>query len=154
MRPLTDKELELRDRRRNGFEEFLSERMDILADFARALGLSTPPMIVNDPERYLPGIDAFMQTTAVEPKDRAWITTRLGYLVGEVLIQRLGGAWLLCEVPESKFFLRYVVGEFSAVKNSNAIADPFLVAHTLLSEPPGSSLTRLINEAERDLKNV
>src|SRR4051794_440911 len=111
MRALTEEERETYERRKATFDAFVSERLPVMADFAERLGLPEPTMIVNDPESYLPAIDAFMRNQVVKPDDRIWIITRLMYIVGEVLIQRLGGIWLLSDIPDSKFFLKYVVGD-------------------------------------------
>jgi hypothetical protein len=154
MRELTDQEKAERDRRRSGFNGFVSERMPVLADFAQALDLSNPPMIVADPGLYLLSIDEFMRDQVVERDDRVWMLTRLGYFIGEVLVQRLGGCWFLNEIPDSRYFLRYVVGKFSGVGNPNAMIEPFQVAEALLAEPPGRSLSDIIGEVEAELRSA
>jgi hypothetical protein len=152
MRELTDQEKAERDRRRSGFDRFLNERMPVLADFAEALDLNNPPMFVADPGLYLPSIDAFMRDQVVQSDDRVWVLTRLGYFIGELLVQRLGGCWFLNEIPDSRYFLRYVVGQFSAVGNRNAMIDPFQVAEALLVGLPGSRLSDIIGEVEAELR--
>jgi len=152
MRELSPREQAELDRRRAGFDAFLNERMPVLADFAEALELKSPQLIVADPERYLPSIDAFMMNQVVEADDRVWIVTRLGYFIGEVLVQRLGGCWLLNEIPASRYFLRYVVGQFTRIRNPNAMVDPFEVASAFVSTPPTRNLASLVAEVEMGLR--
>lgn len=154
MRELLAEERILRDHRRANFDDFLAERMPVLADFAEALGLQDPAMIVADPERYLPSVDAYMATQVVEPNDRVWILTRIGYFVGEIMVQRLGGCWVLNEIPDSRFFLRYVVGEFVSVPNPNAMVDPFDAAAAFVDEPPGRRLSVLLASVEAAVRSA
>ena len=152
MRQLTEHEQSERNRRRVGMNAFLAERMPVLSDFAHRLELRDPPLIVADPERFLPSIDAYMKNQVVTPEDRIWILTRLGYLIGEVLIQRLSGSWFLNEIPDSLYFLRYVVGSFSGASNPAAMVDPFHIADVYLSQPPGRSLAAVVKQVEDELR--
>jgi hypothetical protein len=155
MRALTEEEKQTYERRKAMLDEFVSESMPVMADFAERLGLPEPTMIVNDPESYLPAIDAFMRNQVVKPDDRVWIITRLMYIVGEVLIQRLGGIWLLNDIPDSKFFLKYVVGDFSGIKRAGSQADAGAVAHRyVMSDPPRRSLVDMIDETVADLHKL
>lgn len=152
MRELTSDEVATLERRRARLEPFLAARMPTLADFAEALGLESPPLIVAEPTRYLPAVDAFMRDQVVELADREWILTRLGFFIGEVLVQRLGGCWLLNEQPDTRFFLRYVVGSFPRARHPSAMVDPFHVADTYLATGPGRSLTQLLAEVEAEAR--
>jgi hypothetical protein len=152
MRELTDNERAEQDHRRAAFNRFLEERVQVLADFVERLELPNPSMVLVDAERYLPSVDGFMKNQAVLPEDRVWILTRLGYFIGDLLIQRFGGGWFLNEIPDSRYFLRYVVGKFTRVPNRNAMVDPFYVADLYLAEPPGRSLTIAVNEVVNELQ--
>jgi len=154
LRELTEDERETLARRREGFDGFVAERMPVLADFAKGLALDEPAMIVADPQRYLPAIDAFMRSQTILEEDRFWILTRIGYFVGEVLVQRLGGCWLLNEVPDTRSFLRYVVGSFARVENPNAMVDPFQAVFPFLIEPVGRDLTGLLAQVEAELRRA
>lgn len=126
--------------------------MPALADLAQALELSQPSMIVADPESYVPAIARFMENQVVTADDQVWIVTRLGYLIGEVLVQRLSGRWTLNEWPETRYFMRYVVGEFGALRNQGAMADPFEAAEAFVLLPPGRNLQEYLGEIERALR--
>src|SRR5580658_8386424 len=110
MRDLTEYERELRERRRLHFAAFFDERVAVLEDFVKRLGVADSPLEPIEIEQYLPAIDAFMKSQVVPSEDRVWILTRLGYFIGELLVQRFAGSWFLNEIPDSQYFLRYVVG--------------------------------------------
>lgn len=154
MRELTPEERELLRRREALAEQVISERMPVLAEFAAALGLADPPLIVNDPESYLPYINAFMRNQIVEEHDRAWATTRVAYLIGEVLVQRLGGRWFLNPIPDSRYFARVVVGDCTRLSNRNVMVDPFEIAVEFLSLPRGRDLAKTLNEVEQEFREA
>jgi hypothetical protein len=155
MRELTQDERALRARRLEKLPAFLSERMPVLADFAERLELSNPASIVIDPEGFLPSIDTWMKNQAVTQEDRVWIVTRLGYFIGELLIQRMnGGCWFLNESHDSRYFLDYVVGRFPGVKNSNAMVNPFYVADRYVTTSPPRDLIGLVAQLEEELRTA
>lgn len=148
MRPLTPEEESLISERRSRFDAFFEDMMPILSEFAEDLGLANPQMIVADPGGYVEPISHFMRDQVVSEDDRVWIITRLGYFIGEVLIKRLGGCWFLNEWPETRYFLRYVVGQFDEGTRTNAMVDPFEAATGFIAQPPGRNLGQFINEIE------
>lgn len=148
MREPTVDEKETREKRRLQVTAMMEEMAPVLGDFAVSLDLPNPHMIVAEPGRYLPKIDEFMQDQVVEEDDRPWILTRLGYFIGEVLISRLGGCWFLNDRPDTRFFLRCVVGQFGTEVKPNAMVDPFEAADAFLAQPPGRGLAKFIEEIE------
>lgn len=151
MRVLSSSESQKLENRRRQFGAFCQEIAPVLSDFADRLGLPNPETITANPEAFLEPIEAFMKDQQITDENRIWIVARLAYFIGQTLIQRLGGEWKLNEHPDSRFFLRYVVGQIPGVANPNATVDPFMVANTFLAEPPGRSLTRIISEAEHEI---
>lgn len=151
MRGLTLEEKEILDRRRSGFEAFLDERMPVLLDFMQRLELPDPAMVLAEADHFLPALDAWLKNQVIEPADRNWILTRVGYFVGEFLVQRLRGHWFLNDVPDSRYFGHYVVGRFARPVHPNAMVDPFAVAFAYVSEPPGRSLSRLLTDVEKEI---
>lgn len=151
MRALSPEETETLRVRKAGFERFAAERLPVLRDFAAALGLSEPARIAFDPAAFLPTVDAFMKHQVVEPDDYGWIMARLAYFVGDCLVQSFSGCWFVNEIPESRTFLRYVVGRFARIENTAAMVDPFEVVRGYLIEPPGRDLRRLLGEVRTEL---
>jgi hypothetical protein len=153
MREPTDEERALLEHRRHRFEGFLEERMPVLKDFMERLQLPNPAMVLLEADRYLPPLDQWMKTQDVPAEDRVWIITRIGYFVGEWLVQRFGGYWFLNDIPDSRYFGRYVVGRFSRIKlqNPDTMVDPFQVAADYISEPPGRSLSKILGVVEEQL---
>lgn len=150
MRRLTETEQRTLDRRRREFAVFIEEMEPVLSDFVDRLGLPNPKTAATASEAFLEPIDAFMGNQVISNDDRVWIVTRLGYLIGQILNQRLGGTWLVNDNPNSLLFLRYVVGRFERVKNPQATVDPFDVATAFVSQPPGRSLSGIISEVEQE----
>lgn len=151
MRELTFDEEEIIEHRRKGFNTFLEERMPVLTDFMQRLELPDPALVLVEADRYLPALDQWLKDQIVDPSDRIWILTRLGYFVGEYFVQRFGGYWFLNEVVDSRYFGCYVVGRFAGVSNVNAMVDPFTVANACVAEPPGRSLSTLLTVVEKEL---
>ena len=131
--------------RKANFAHFLDERMPVLVEFAKSLGFQDPHRIVTEPHLFLPEISDWLAHQDITPEDRTWLTTRLGYLVGELLISRFGGLWFINEIESSKYFGRYVVGQFASASNKNAQVDPFEVAVAAVNNP-SSSLVSLFSE--------
>ncbi len=152
MRQLTETEQIEIDRRKSGFDQFLEERMPVLKDFMEPPELPNPAMVVAQAEPYLPSIDQWMKDQVVTPDDRVWILTRIGYFIGELLVQRFSGYWYVNDIPDSRFFGRYVVGRFCSVGNPNPMIDPFSVADAYLSQPPGRSLMDIIRQVDAELR--
>jgi len=154
MRTLTDKEQAEISHRQADFDNFLDERMPVLCDFIQQLGLPDAPLVLSEADRFMPPIDRWLTDQVVTSDDRTWILTRLGYFIGEYLVQRYAGHWFLNKIPDSRFFGRYVVGQFVKVTNQNAMVDPFAVADAYLLEPPGRSLSRVLGDVDNDLSRA
>jgi hypothetical protein len=133
------------------FEQFLAERMPVLVQFAEALGSPEPHRILNEPHLFAAGISDWLAHQTVGDEDRPWLLSRLGYFIGEYLVIRFGGLWFVCEAADSKFCGRYVVGQFTDVKNTKALADPFEVAVASL-EPGAPALQELLAEVSHALQ--
>jgi hypothetical protein len=115
--------VDLADRKAK-FDGFLEERMPVLVDFVRALGFQEPHRVLNEPHLFIAGVGSWVEAQQVGVEDRAWLASRIGYLIGEYLVTQLGGHWLLCERADSKYFGHYVVGGFLRARNPEAVADP------------------------------
>ncbi|GAA5172981.1 hypothetical protein [Viridibacterium curvum] len=133
------------------FPRFLEERMPVLVEFAEALGGAEPHRILKEPNLFLPGISEWLTHQAIAPEDRPWLVTRLGYFVGELFVTQFSGAWLLNETSGSRYFGRYVVGQFAAFSNQNAQFDPFDVAMEAISNQ-SVSLESLCSEVSNALR--
>lgn len=151
MRELTVSEKAEHDRRLAQFNLFLEERMPVLTDFVGRLTLPDPPMVLIDADSFLVGISEFMEGQKATAEARTWILTRIGYFIGEWLIQKYGGCWFLNAIPDTRYFLRYVVGQFSRLPNQSAMIDPFHVAEAFLDCPCPRSLASMLANIEAEL---
>ena len=154
MRELTPAEQETRDRRRAEYQGFVDECVPVLVDFVDSLGLQDSARIAIDPWRFLLPIESFIQYQDIGREDRIWILTRLGYFIGELFVTRYRGIWVLNEVPDSNFFLQYVVGRFSLLGNPDAMVNPFGVADDFLAIPKGRCLSDFIGKVEEELLSL
>lgn len=115
-------------RRIADFERFRAERLPVLHEFCKGLGLDQPHEVLNEPQKFLPLLDRGFQHAQVSEENRVWFVTRIGYYIGEYLISLLGGYWLVDKDPLSPSFARYVVGDFSAEGANTEVVDPFDIA--------------------------
>ena len=129
----------MQDRSR-GFEDFMRERLDMLVEFAEDLSFDVPTSIVSDPEAALLILDPFLVGQTVGEEDFAWIVSRLAAFVGELLICRLGGFWLLYTQSASRFHVLFVVDVRVLGDQQDVLVDPFEVAATFVLQPPPRSL--------------
>jgi hypothetical protein len=91
MHGLTEDERNLIARRRDGFEQFLAERMPALSEFMASLELPEPELVLVDAESFLAPLDQWLAIQTIEADDRDWLLKRIGYYVGEYLVQQLAG---------------------------------------------------------------
>lgn len=152
MRKLSIEERELIDRRRARLDKFIYERMPVLTEFIGLLGLPEPPRVLLEAEKYLPEIDLWIKTEKISDQVREWVILRVGYYIGEYLIQRHGGYWFLNEQPDTRTFGRYVVGGFTRDAKPGAAVEPFDVAADYVDQPPGRSLTAMLNMVEEEMR--
>lgn len=151
MREPTEQEMADLGRRRAQFDSFLEERMPVLTDFVERLDLPNAPMVLVEADTFLPAISQYMESQQVGGEDRTWILTRIGYFIGEWLVQRHGGCWYLNETPDTRYFLRYVVGRFTGISNHNAMIDPFSIAEMFADSPCPRSLVNVLAGVDSEL---
>lgn len=148
MRNLTKQEAQELKVKNDAFFDFCEEILSILGDFAERLGLKDPAMIVSNPDFYLSDIDRFLERLQIDEEDFAWIAARVGYFIGEIIVARLDGCWFVNDIPDSRYFARYLVGQFSKGKRNGSMIDPLEAAVGFLVQPPPRTLTSFIKEIE------
>jgi hypothetical protein len=153
MRDLTEAERANLGRRKARFDAFLEERMPVLVDFVERLGLPNAPMVLVEANSFLPAIGRYMENQQIGHEDRTWILTRIGYFVGEWFVQQHGGCWYSNQAPDSRCFLRYVVGKFARIPNKHAMIDPFSIAEMFVDSPCPRSLVSVLADVESELTN-
>lgn len=113
---LTAEQREQLARRRTEFDAFFRELMPVLVEFCSDLELPSPHEVLNDPSPFVPLIAHWLEAQDLKSAcrdDRAWLSVRLGYLIGEYFTRRYFGCWFVDDNPTSKWFSQYVVGQFS-----------------------------------------
>src|SRR5262249_1052712 len=140
------------EQRQANLDTFVQEGMEALSNFINRLELPEPYMVLRNAQRYLGPVASWMRDQVIAPEDRIWVITRLGYFIGELLNQRLGGYWLVEKHPDSPYFLQYVVGHFTSLPSLNARISPFALAANYVDQPPGRNLTAVIDRTEEQLR--
>lgn len=153
MRELTEMEMTDLGRRKAQFDSFLEQRMPVLTNFIERLELPNAPLALVEADTFLPAISQYMESQRIDAGDRTWILTRIGYFIGEWLVQRYDGCWYLNEAPDTRYFLRYVVGKFTGISNQNAMIDPFSIAEEFVDSPCPRNLINVLADVDSELTN-
>jgi hypothetical protein len=150
---MTEGQLRLLEQRRAAFSTYFSEMMPVLADFCRLLELPNPELVVADPWLYFTPIanwiDELEQHELPSIANRPWLVARLGYLIGELMANRFRGCWYVEHRPESRYFARYVVGQFHSFPT--ACIDPNDCAVQFLDAPNRTPFGQFIADIEKEL---
>ena len=149
----TPEQLETLRNRREKREQFLNERMPVLVEFCKALDFPEPHRVLTTPSIFLSGVNQWVAQQNLEntcQEDRVWLITRLGYFIGECLVEEFGGYWFLDENPDSRWYTSYVVGKFP--RCPNARVDPFRVAMEAVERPTGQTLDLLVRELTGEIE--
>ena len=151
MRELTRiEEVELEERKQN-LDAFLAERMPVLVEFCEMIGVKEPHVVLMAAEKVLPEISRFLEMEEIGEEDQNWLISRVGYLIGEYFAQKFAGCWYLNSSPDTRFFLRYVVGKFDdRVKPSGEI-DSFGIARDFVHTAAPRDLIALVKSLEDEL---
>lgn len=139
------------DRKR--FDDFMDERLSRLAEFAGDIGINPPSLVVAEPESVLQEIDMFMSMQSVEDGDFAWIVGIMAVFVGELLVRRFGGYWLICDEASSRLLGRIVV-KLCPSSPTLVLVDPFEVSGAFVSEAPPRSLARILDEVSEGVSRA
>ena len=144
MRNLTAEEKTKLEKRKAGFDAFRDERMPVLHRFSEILGCPNPHEILIMPEKFIPYISKYMEEQDVEGDNYTWLLTRIGYFIGELLVSKFDGCWMVDERVDSDSFSRYVIGEFGYSETGKVI-DPFLLAQVYVDTPPPRNLVEQLD---------
>lgn len=128
---------------------FLAERHLVLADLFSRLGRADADRVALHPDAFVATLDAWLSPqdlSGASPEDHRWTLVRVGYLVGEVLVQRARGTWGIDSTPDSATFSRFVIGGFPPPLDPDLSIDPMAVALAYLAEPPGRSLRKHLDD--------
>lgn len=138
--------------RKEKLDQFVQESHPVLVDFAERLNHPNPSAILKDQEElsyFLGMVGEFMQSEPVEEETQVWISVRIGYLIGEYLLQKYKGYWNVNENIDSPQYGHYVVFAPSPSNDQKAYpVDPFEAANEFVNQEPDRDLISLIEEIE------
>jgi hypothetical protein len=144
------------EKRKSELENFVKESFPVSVDFAGRLGLSNPHEILMDfnclKNFIFSTVNDFMKSQTIEPDDRVWIITRIGYLLGEYFKGKYSGYWAVNENKDSVQYGHYVIFAASPTANVTYPIDVLGAAATFVDQHPERNLVNLIKEIEEAIK--
>ncbi len=144
---------ELLKKRNDGFDDFYDSMLSGLVEFVDVLGISPPHEVLKHAVQFVPLVAQATHQMPVESGDhKVWFVTRMTYFVGEVFVQKFGGCWFVNDAPESRYFARYVVGQFKRDAKSSAMIDPYEIALAYVDGALPRDLEALLGEVEVALR--
>lgn len=142
--------------RRDNLETFAKESYPVIVDFAERLEHPDPSSILLKKEEmilFIGTVAEFMRAEPVDEETRVWISVRIGYLIGEYLIQKYEGHWGVNLNEKSPQHGHYVVFAVSPRNEEKAYpVDPFEAANEFVNQEPDRDLISLIEEIEAMIK--
>lgn len=146
---MTSEESRLLEKRRIGFDDFYKELIPALVEFVGRMGISPAHEVLKNAVLFAPDLDLALQNLEVtDEQDKVWLLTRMGYFVGEYFAQKYAGCWYLNEIAGSRYFGRYVVGQFDKLSSPTLTVDPFQVAQAYVEATPPRRLQGLLAEVD------
>lgn len=142
----------LLQKRENDFSAFYAELLPCLVDFIGKIGIEPSHEVLNHAVQFEPFVSQATGNLSIDSEeDRTWLVTRMGYYIGEYFVQKHAGCWYVNEIPDSRYFARFVVGKFNIPSQRALMLDPFEVAAAYVSVPTPRVLGDLIAEVEREI---
>ena len=142
------------EKQKDRFDAFRKERMPVLHDFSQKLGFHNAYEILLNPVAFLDPISSWLSEQDITDDAKNWVIVRIGYFIGELFVEKHDGCWSVCEVPDSRYYGHYVVGEFASFDNPNILLAPMEVAFALVNQPKGRSLSVVVNEIEAEFSEM
>jgi hypothetical protein len=142
---MTLENTQLLHRRQQDFSAFYAELLPCLVDFVGKMGIQPSHEVLNHAVQLEPFMSQATAGFFIENEDdRTWFVARMGYYIGEYFVQKYAGCWYVNEIPNSRYFARFVVGKFNIPSERALMLDPFEVAAAYVSEPPPRALGNLL----------
>jgi hypothetical protein len=152
---MTKEDAALLDRRKAVFDDFYDDLLECLVDFVDKMGIGHAHKVLKQADLFVPYLARALEKMEVDGDDeRIWLLARVGYFLGEYFVQRYGGCWYVNDIPGSRYFARYIVGQFSRLGHPTAMIDPFQAAEVYVDTPAPRDLEKLIAEVEAELGAV
>jgi hypothetical protein len=149
---MTSDEMILLEKRKQGFDKFYTELIPTLVEFVGNMGVNPAHEVLKNAVQFAPYLDRALENMAIaDDQDKIWLLTRMGYFVGEYFAQKYGGSWYVNEIEGSRYFGRYVVGNFSRLGNAALMLDPFLISQVYVDEAVPRHLEKLLTQVDAEL---
>jgi hypothetical protein len=140
------------EKRKSEFDDFYKGLIPALVEFVDRMGIRPAHEVLNHAVQYAPHLaSALRDMTVDDEQDRIWLLTRMGYFIGEYFAQKYGGCWYVNDIAGSRYFARFVVGQFARLGKPGVMLDPFEVAQAYVDTKAPRQLDMLLSEVETQL---
>lgn len=152
---MTPEESTLLEKRKAGFQDFYKALIPTLVEFVGVMGIQPAHEVLKNAVHFTSYLDQALQNMAVaNERERAWLLLRVGQFIGEYFAQKYSGCWYVNEIEGSRYFGRYVVGQFASLKNMVPMLDPFQIAQAYVDTPIPRHLEILLKEVDTELVQI
>lgn len=140
------------EKHKSEFDDFYKGLIPALVEFVGRMGIQPAHEVLSHAVQYAPYLASALRDMAVDDEqDRIWLLTRMGYFIGEYFAQKYSGCWYVNDVAGSRYFARYVVGQFASLSKPGVMLDPFEVAQAYVDAKAPRELDMLLSEVEAQL---
>jgi len=148
-------EITLLKERQEGFLDFYKALIPTLVEFVGLMGVQPSHEVLKHAVRIAPYLDKSLKDMLIGGgEERTWLLLRMGQFIGEYFVQKYDGCWYVNDIVGSRYFARYVVGQFAALGNKMPMLDPFLIAQGFVDAPVPRNLEALLREIDVELIQV
>lgn len=142
------------EERVRGLSEWEDESKAAVYELAEVVGIDPPSILVDEPRLGLVELEELLCYEELEKlaeEDAVWTEWHVLAFVGEYLIHKFDGVWVVDDDPESSTFGRYLVAARSPADGKLTKIDVRDYVHSFLFSPPGRSFIRFIGNVEREV---
>ncbi len=149
---MTPEDNELLKKRIDGFDEFYEALIPSLVEFVELMGIQPAHEVLRNAVSFAPLLDKALESMAfADHQERNWLLLRVGQFIGEYFVQKYSGCWYVNQIPDSRYFGRYVVGQFASLGNMAPMLDPFQVAQCFVDRSVPRALVSILNDVDAEL---
>lgn len=147
---LTPRQAQLLQQCKTLFTPLWEKRIALLEEMMKVLEIQLPESIGEAPAAYLLPFSNWFQHLEILPADRGFLSTRLGFYLGELLRSELEMEWFLVEDTDSRYFAKYVLVDPKEI----IAADPITMAFQLLSKAAPRDLVRFYEQWKLNVQEI
>jgi len=135
------------------FDIFHREMQHTLMDFLTQCGFDHANKVLTHAILFLPALDGLLREVEIhDDTARDFFRFGVAAFIGEYLVQKYRGTWILTKAPSASAKGRYSVGRFAALDGNSAVLEPLEEAHAFLNAPPPRELAAFLAQMDEKIK--